>query len=922
MTFSRHLTLLIISLFSALVTSWGRIVTDMPQAGKAEVMGVLQMGKKALAVSDAHVMLVYLEDGERPDTLYRVSSKGGSFSFKGLPPGRVYIKATKVGMNDSDGVFDLTEGKNMVVFQMSYSSEYLEASSVVSNVPLMKILKDTTIFNAAAVKTFDGESALALLEQFPGFEVRGSSIKFMGKPIARTYVNGVQIFGDKAITAFNELYADEVSQVRVYEETRAEDLRRGIKHGQKEQVLDIKTKIGIQSLSRIGLSAAGGLDGNRNLDGNLQGRYVAGADAQFYSERILGGAGISTDNIGQQFISGFNGVQPLHFAPLSDYSENLMLFANIERNWKDRRYGNSFRADYRFEKQYSRSAEVAASEFFRNELYAGRNSLDSMARRNLLYTHSLSASVDLKDTPLKSILAKLDVKLAHNSLNNRHYSLVRGEDGEIVSDVDNSDRNRNLDLDFNMVWTNNDLLKIRPMIKLNGVYKRTDISSWSIDTLESSYLRRNLTADATGDTYSASIGSELEILLNNDEKNSRQLSVSADISYDNTHKVRMTVDNIDPELPQTFYADTYDYTWKLLSANAGQRYSFGSSGGLYFYSVLKESIVAQVDMERIPEQVDYRRMYLCIDPSIRVTRNLTSLKIDCSTVIPSIEQTRDRLDISNPLYVSGGNPGLKAQRNIHLNFDDNLLMVNNGAFTLGYYLDALCSLNPIRPRSYYFEEDCTLPQYGDYVFSKGTALDTYDNVPEPLWNANLSLSATKRLKGAHKKSVNISVSTGYESSPCYVKERLVHQKTANAKIGGTAFLSGEEWRVFLGLTESFNNTRNDVSERVMNVLTSTFNANFKYSIAKDFTSLIELRGSLNNYLGESIPSQSVACLNFELDKAWMKGRLRTRINAVDILNKGSVYSSSVSATRFEQRWKQSYGRYFMISAVYIFRERK
>ena len=195
-------------------------------------------------------------------------------------------------------------------------------------------------------------------------------------------------------------------------------------------------------------------------------------------------------------------------------------------------------------------------------------------------------------------------------------------------------------------------------------------------------------------------------------------------------------------------------------------------------------------------------------------------------------------------------------------------------------------------------------------------------MPEPLWNANLSLSATKRLKGAHKKSVNISVSTGYEFSPCYVKERLVHQKTANAKIGGTAFLSGDEWRVFLGLTESFNNTRNDVSERVMNVLTSTFNANFKYSIAKDFTSLIELRGSLNNYLGESIPSQSVACLNFELDKAWMKGRLRTRINAVDILNKGSVYSSSVSATRFEQRWKQSYGRYFMISAVYIFRERK
>lgn len=89
MTFSRHLTLLIISLLAIQVTSVASILPDTlvpvaavvgdshpgsttsstSQAGKAEVMGVLQMGKKALAVSDAHVMLVYLEDGERPDTL-------------------------------------------------------------------------------------------------------------------------------------------------------------------------------------------------------------------------------------------------------------------------------------------------------------------------------------------------------------------------------------------------------------------------------------------------------------------------------------------------------------------------------------------------------------------------------------------------------------------------------------------------------------------------------------------------------------------------------------------------------------------------------------------------------------------------------------------------------------------------------------
>ena len=213
---------------------------------KATVYGELSHERYKAPIVDANVLLVQV-NGNKVDSTYRVSTRNGIFIYKNLKPGKVYIKVSKMGMESVDGVFDLTEGDNAVLFTMRNSKEAIKEATVTASASLMRILGDTTVFNAAAVKTMEGDKAIAILEQLPGFDLSGGTVKYRGKKIARTYVNGVQVFGNNAKTAFDMLLADEVTHVKVYEEQNAEDKRRGLKNSVKEQVLDVATKESIIS---------------------------------------------------------------------------------------------------------------------------------------------------------------------------------------------------------------------------------------------------------------------------------------------------------------------------------------------------------------------------------------------------------------------------------------------------------------------------------------------------------------------------------------------------------------------------------------------------------------------------------------------------------------------------------------------------
>ena len=353
-------------------------------------------------------------DGEKADTSYTAADYHGVFSFRNIRPQRVYLKVFCVGRKTIEGYYELEAGRNAFFFTIEDAPQQIEESKVTAEVPLMKQIADTTIYNAAAVRTMDGESLRAILEQLPGFKVSKNKITVDGEEIKRTYINGVLVFGDNPLTAVGALKADEVSQVRVYDEQNAVDKRRGLKHSKKDRVLDVVTKEPLLRLAEAGILGEGGADETGQL------RYSGAAALAYYSEMLQVNGFAGADNVGTLITGNGN---PLSQGSVnntldasraltgqSTYRESARAYAGVTKYWKDRNYGNSLNVDYSYFRRYEKSASQVLTDYFANGDNPAMSNADTSSSRAISNMHHAMIIFDLKDTPLKSFYGICHVK--------------------------------------------------------------------------------------------------------------------------------------------------------------------------------------------------------------------------------------------------------------------------------------------------------------------------------------------------------------------------------------------------------------------------------------------------------------------------------------------------------------------------------
>lgn len=95
-----------------------------------------------------------------------------------------------------------------------------------------------------------------------------------------------------------------------------------------------------------------------------------------------------------------------------------------------------------------------------------------------------------------------------------------------------------------------------------------------MDTLSTSYIRRNLQSDGIGKSWNARLRGDLDIILSNDAGRTSKLNVGASAKTERIKRRNITMDILDPEAPVQDIANTYDYTWNTVSANLDQEYSY------------------------------------------------------------------------------------------------------------------------------------------------------------------------------------------------------------------------------------------------------------------------------------------------------------------------------------------------------------
>ena len=619
----------------------------------ATVMGIIKEDSQDyIYTSFSNVSLI-----AGKDTLRKVATDN-KFMFEDIVPGKIKIAVSNVAFESQENTYEVVAGSNMIYITLKEKKTELKEAVVSAQTQIMREIKDTIIYNAAAVNTMDGDNAIEIFKQLPGTSIENGKFLVFGEEIKRTYVNGVLIYGDNPDEAMNTLLAKEVVNMKVYDEDNVEDVRGGIKNARKERVLDIITYSDIMSAIDAYAIAGYGMDVEKDMHGTNRNRYNGGLTAGYYSEMLkLKLTGLA-NNIGR----GANELKDMVSvgAPMDSYKERTCVQFDGEKYWKDRRLGNSLLVNYRYDKEYSLSESYSSTRYFPTEATPKMHYIDSSTLADVRHHHNLRLYSDLRSTPLKEILLYAEGDISKSSLSRHDY--VRNDVGDTKYQQNETDRSNddNKSILAGIRWGDHDGWgKVIPSIRIEGKFSDNRYAAMQIDTTESSFTRRILESEAAGKSMSLSGTFYLTSIMINRENFTFAWINEYLYGYDRHKNIKSTYDLFDVPEPVLNLANTHDFTYNVQTHNLSTGIEMNTSKKFLAQISFDVGVDIQSDFEAFPETNSFSKKFWFIKPHVSIDYKGFNVRYKIENEIPAIEQLRNRIDDSNPMMLIAGNPELK-----------------------------------------------------------------------------------------------------------------------------------------------------------------------------------------------------------------------------------------------------------------------
>ena len=872
-------------------------------------------------IYNCEVCLYYQKDG-KIDSLLTTTDWKGVFYIRNIKPQRIGLRLRYTGYETINGVYDIVAGDNVFYFSLKKAVKTLEAASVVAEVPLIRRIQDTTVYTTQSIKAGYDESLRQVLEQLPGFSVFDDRLSVDGKEVKRTYVNGLLVFGDRVTSAIDALKADEVTQVKVYDQFSAQARHRGNSNAEKERVLDIITKDLILTMDL----ASAGLSGGADFTG--QGRYSTVASMAHHSEQLETHLTAAANNIGQAPESYTMERQPIRMlnqiGPMDSYKEVANARVSVDKYWKNRDFGNKASFSYSFSNVYSKNASTALTEYLEGANSPARTAVDTFSCRAVHRRHEGRIDINLDDTPFKSFYVVLrgSVDKQENDDFFGNYTLAPMGQERRVHQTSGA-RGKNYSAGTDISWINNDDTDWRPTFGFGLDISNNTNLSWTVDTLNTSCSKRNLHSDGYGRGINGNIGGALYARLANTKDHTAELLLSLRTIYTYSKQKQLSTDEIFVGEPVINIANSFDYTRHQLNSSAtlgvfGTKNSLGS----YNVNVMLNHRVLLTD-EKIPVFFTNNKGFLSVGSNMKLIGRTFQLSAETDAITPAIEQISNRVSDANPIVLTAGNPKLKPGYIVKITGlyrpqtkkykSDNTGNVNiSAALTITF--------NPIVNSIHYFSEETVLDQWDGYVAQQGAMLYTYDNSSIPQWF--VSLKPEYAASVAHNKlRINVTMDGSITSGPQNFGGEIVPilDKCTAANIKITYNPSKN-----INLTNSFSpsylysSREGDlVSERIR--LGENFS--LTWYITRKLRFGTQYRFTAYKYLSGIGSDHCSHYLNSGLELVLLKDRsLIIGIQGSDLLNSFSLYKTSVTSEKVRQTWTPTYGPNLLLKLVYQFRK--
>lgn len=864
-------------------------------------------------IVDKEIMLVI-----KGDTLKTKTNSTGSFSFKELSPGPVRLMTSYLDYEPFSESIDLVPGENVVIIPFSNKIRQLNAAVVTDEIPAVIQHGDTLIYNAVAVALQSDDFAIDMLSRFPGVELKNGQIVIVGKAVRRSYVNGALVFGLDPMASVENLKADQVVTMEVYDEKDPQEVLDGIER-EKQRVINIRTKEPIFSTTDLQVRAIAGADQQRKEDSALQYRYAAGTNAHFFSELKQLSADFVTNNVGLR-----SSAITLAPGPQSSYRENSGISLGFSRFWVSPLYGNGISVSYTYEQEKTRSRRRRLEEYFEIGGIPGHTVEDESVSSGSIGSHSLHTVANYRTGDHLLLQWTQNFRLSQNRSNGQTTGLTSylGHAPMTRNEVNHSGtRQWELSEDMSVQFKSRNG-KALPRINLYMQVGRNDLDSWNLDTLSSSYTRRFLTKE--GNTLSQEWRVSTNKRLYNYRKERRVLSVTGrySISYSLQNRKQQAYDWPGFAESAVNVANTYDFTYSGWKHNFSleSNYQTGWETVPVINFLLTFSMDRIKDRERLPASMSGNKTYVSVLPFLTFRLRSMTWGISSTTLLPSVEQLRRRIDDTYPLALIAGNPDLKQMQSWRISVGKNVLN-GVGKWRVTWSANIQYDRHPIVHRTLFYRNGTVLDDYDGYDVPAGASLLRSENADYAL-RAGVSMNASSRmslLSGRFKPSVTVIPNLSFRLTPQYFGELLDRTTEWTPRL--TMTITAPLWKsATVSFSEDLSYIRAKSGKGQMD--RSAVRSNMDLEFKADFLRHAYFSGTYTwqPFRDLAVPSRNmdIQRLNVSAGIYLMKKTLKIGIRGVDLLRGGSVYNIFVGPSSITHSWTPVYGRYFLLDISFRF----
>jgi hypothetical protein len=892
--------------------------------------------------------------------LYATSLITGEFRFSQAPFSTFTLTATHVGYTRIIRVVNIA--KAMVdVGELPMNETMIQFGEVVTQgrMPTAIQKADTTEFNAKAFKTNPDASAEELVAKMPGVTVENNTVKSQGEDIQKVLVDGKPFFGNDPTLALRNLPAETIEKIQIFDKQSDQAEFTGFDDGQAAKTMNIVTRPerrnsqfgktyagygnderyqtggninffrGDMRLSVIGLSnninqqnfamqdllgvAGGGGQrpglfggGGRRGGGAFSGPRAAGG-AEF-----SGGSGGSNLNIGNFLVGQQNGVTSTHSVGANftdtwwdDVQVNQSYFFNVASNGNNQKLRREYLASPDSTTLYNESTNSDSKNFNHRvdtRLQWTIDSSNSLILQPQVYFQENRAASTQLGANTGADASLLSEAISNNQSNTNGYNFTGrlvyrhkfDSPGRTISIDIGGGRNRkdgageqqSLAAYYTSAGNPSDTVDQRSALLTNG----TSLSSRLVYTEPISEF--NQVQVSYSPSWSKNNSDNKKFAINPITRTYDRQIPNLSNSYENTYLTHRV--SLGYRLRNADYNATFDVGMQQATLRGAQTYPFAASVEKKFFDILPSASLNY----KLSEQTNLRANYRS------------------STREPSIGQLQNVVDISNPLFVSTGNPDLKQSltHSLSARFGSanpreaqTLFAVLSASFTLDYIANA------------------TITASRDTVVNRGIRLTqgtqlSYPTNLDGYWSLRsfFTYGLPVDLVGSN---VNLNAGLSYSRIPGLVNNwrNITHNSALSA---GTVVSSNISEDV--DFTISYNGTYN----LARNTLQADQNSNYYNHSASARASIIfgdgfVFRNETSNivYTGLSASfDRSYWLWNVSLGKKFFENqRGELRIAVTDLLDQNKSLNRSVTETYIEDTENQILGRFLMVTFTYTVR---